>query len=1827
MSNFDCLSAGRETGHQRYPFLFGTSLRKSSFSLLLLLCCIGLQHNIAQVVINEIFPDGTVELKNTGTTTVDVSGYWLCDFPDYQQINNSNLQCGNLMMAPGEILTVDDFNTISEVDGEMGLYINNAFGDPNAIIDYVEWGFSGHPRSDEAVSAGIWTAGDFVAEFGATQSLEYSGSGDTSDDWSDQDNPTICAENGGGSCDAEGGEIGGGPFEFCVGDGNADHVSDITLAGNMGTNSQWVVTDEAGTILGLPDAPEDVNFDVAPEGICLIWHLSHEDDLMGLAVNNNTADLTGCFDFSNSIAVTRNEVDGGMVTGGPYDFCVGDGNADHVSSVTVSGQIGANSQWVVTDDQGNILGLPPTPDAVNFDDAPEGVCLIWHLSYEDGLEGLDMGNNTADLVGCYHLSNPVTVNRNEVDGGTIEGGLFAFCVGDGMADHVTDITLSGNIGANSQWVVTDDNGNILGLPGAPEDVNFDVAPPGVCLIWHLSYEDGLEGLSMGNNAADLTGCYHLSNSLTVYRSEPVMGGTLEGGPYDFCVGDGNADHVSSVSLSGNVGANSQWVVTDENGNILGLPGTPEDVNFDEAPEGICLIWHLSYGDAISGLGMGNNVSELVGCYEFSNSVTVNRNEVDGGTLEGGPYSFCVGDGIADHATGVTLSGNIGANSQWVVTDDQGNILGLPGAPEDVNFDEAPAGVCLIWHLSYEDGLEGLAMGNNTADLVGCYHLSNPVTVNRNDPPSGGTLEGGPYDFCVGDGNADHVSGVTLSGNTGTNSQWVVTDDQGNILGLPGAPEDVNFDEAPEGICLIWHISYEGSITGLAVGNNTADLGGCFGLSNSVTVNRNSVEGGTLAALTGNVYNRVVIANRASGSISVINSSNNTVEGTYQMPDNGEPMYVVYSDMTNTVWVGDYNGKVVGFNGKTFQVTGSVDAGAGVFHMWLSPNNQQLWINNELDKTISIIDPINMTNLNTISIPADLLGQGYKPHDVIVSPDNAYAFVTMLGAGATEDYVVKYSTSTFQEIARAAVGTDPHVSLTSNNDKLYVASQGSGELKVLNRSDLSEVTTLSIPNAHGLGMNSAGTYLYVGNIADGGTNASYTIDLSNNTLVGSPVDAPFSAPHNYAVSNSDSKLFLTHSGPNNTVSVYSLSPTPTLETSVTVGNNPFGLVAYTYVEALSELAICAGDGESDSFDVTLSDEEGTNSGWIITDPSGSILATPPGPPFDLEGAGAGTCLVWHISYEDGLTGMTAGGNVADLTGCFDLSNAITVSRYEGDTEGGEISTNDPTTICAGDGEGDPIDVTLTGNVGTNSAWVITDPNNNILALPPGPPFDLDGAGPGTCLIWHLSFEDGLLGAEVGLNTNDLMGCYSLSNPIIVERQQAPQGGTLEGGPFEFCVNDGVADHVSGVTLSGNTGTNSQWVVTDDQGNILGLPGTPEDVNFDEAPPGTCLIWHLSYEDGLTGAEVGNNAADMMGCYELSNSIAVVRLGPNDPNCGGMGTDNYVLVGIEDLDLERNTVHSGGVGVTDENGKAEYSDESDVSAMGTFSRADEVCVNSGSMANDVYGVPATPVLPDFMENPFNFGNDMEVVIGNGETATLTESMYEDIKIGDNATVTFSGQQDVYIEDLETGNNVTLQFDQCTNLILSRKLDLGEDNQFNPGEMDVFVFAEDDALLQEGSEIYGVIYTMDKFRVRRGTVDNPTLLHGMFIGRDVRSRDYAMYWYQHFEPCDGPSINPLQHPGNGNESVNARSQDSIGEGMLDLFPNPATSTVQVTFSEMDSETAQIAIFNAANQVAVSPVKVATDQGSVAVDITHLPAGIYMVKTVLDGGEVITEKLVVVE
>lgn len=220
---------------------------------------------------------------------------------------------------------------------------------------------------------------------------------------------------------------------------------------------------------------------------------------------------------------------------------------------------------------------------------------------------------------------------------------------------------------------------------------------------------------------------------------------------------------------------------------------------------------------------------------------------ESGTLTGGPFLFGV-NSIADYVSGIEVTGNIkGKRKSFIITDESGVILGMPltiKELEEVDFDATGIGVCLIWYIVYEvNELEGLEVGKNASEIKGIFDLSNSIKVERVAQPVAGTLTGGPFTFTVGDGTADNISGVTITGpSVGENSSFIITDDMGGILELPediAALEAMNFDGAGVGKCYIWYIRYQGNLEGLEKGKiASSDISGLFSLSNSIEINRN-----------------------------------------------------------------------------------------------------------------------------------------------------------------------------------------------------------------------------------------------------------------------------------------------------------------------------------------------------------------------------------------------------------------------------------------------------------------------------------------------------------------------------------------------------------------------------------------------------------------------------------------------------------------------------------------------------------------------------------------------------------------------------------------------------------------------------------------------------------------------------------------------------------------------------------------------------------------------------------------------------------------------------
>lgn len=304
----------------------------------------------------------------------------------------------------------------------------------------------------------------------------------------------------------------------------------------------------------------------------------------------------------------------------------------------------------------------------------------------------------------------------------------------------------------------------------------------------------------------------------------------------------------------------------------------------------------------------------------------------------------------------------------------------------------------------------------------------------------------------------------------------------------------------------------------------------------------------------------LVANRGSGTVSIFDARTTDSIATINLPDGdaAQPTYLAHSRRNRTFYVGDFaNKKVVYYDDKTFEQKGEIAIEEGAFHMWANDFVGQLWVNNIVSKTTSVINLRTNTVINTLPLPTNEipeLTENAEQHDVTISLNGRFAYVTVLDGDVS--YVVQYNTRTQEYIKHETVGGDAHLLTVFN--KLYVPAQLANEITVFDSNRLTEQDSISFGAAHGV--TTSFRHVFTTGISEGKVGV---IDRFTNEIVDT-VDSPFPVPHNVAVNLRGNILFLAHSGGTQTmVSFFSVDRKGKLEllSNKVSGTNPFGVLSY------------------------------------------------------------------------------------------------------------------------------------------------------------------------------------------------------------------------------------------------------------------------------------------------------------------------------------------------------------------------------------------------------------------------------------------------------------------------------------------------------------------------------------------------------------------------------------------------------------------------------------------------------------------------------------------
>ena len=193
------------------------------------------------------------------------------------------------------------------------------------------------------------------------------------------------------------------------------------------------------------------------------------------------------------------------------------------------------------------------------------------------------------------------------------------------------------------------------------------------------------------------------------------------------------DDSVQVVLTGNSGQNNAFILVSPQNRILSIQNQP-NIFVGNLVSSAFQIYNISFNNGLTGLVVDGLLSNLEGCFELSNPIDVEINQVAGGTLTsfGQTQAFLCLKNNDRQAVVVEAAGQIGQTIQYLITDQSGTIIEMARlVMGSIDFDNAIPGVCQIWAVASDGPLFGVNVGQNISNVSGpCFDFSTPISVIR-----------------------------------------------------------------------------------------------------------------------------------------------------------------------------------------------------------------------------------------------------------------------------------------------------------------------------------------------------------------------------------------------------------------------------------------------------------------------------------------------------------------------------------------------------------------------------------------------------------------------------------------------------------------------------------------------------------------------------------------------------------------------------------------------------------------------------------------------------------------------------------------------------------------------------------------------------------------------------------------------------------------------------------------------------------------------------------------------------------------------------------------
>ncbi len=1469
--------------------------------------------------------------------------------PDGQAVSTADGKSSLYVCSQDGNPDVVTFQTTSR-DPNYGYLITDENDIIEAVVDGNNFDFEGQPLGISRVW-GVSYVGEFSAVVG--ESIFTTQLASACADLSDNFIEIIKTEPEGGQVQLTTGETN---TVVCTGDAEEDILT-FSVSGNAMAPYQFILTDSANNILLVLNG-NAMNFDFLATGFCRMWGVSFTGNLTATVGANILTDQLSddCFDLSdNFIEIIKKNPSGGQVafSDGTTEalICVNDLIADPVV-LTNNGGLNESYIYILTDTSGQIVQTFEGDNA-DLEGLPGGRYRIYGLAFSglyQGMAGDDIFSTTLSDE-CFELSqNFISLDNVILEPGSISlpGGSqdTLLCFGDPQADQLSFVVNGQNEMDAYRYLITDENNTIIAILDTPF-YDFSNITIEECRVWGLSYTGQL--LAQLGDQADAavlsTECYRLTDDFIHIRHLFVEGGTISltdgSDSAVLCVQDGFEDLIAFQALNA-LERNYAYIFTDTSGNIVRVI-EENNYDFENDDAGELVIYGLSFvGELLAEPGQQIQEAQLASeCYDLSgNTVRIDLKLLEAGaiSLASGTQDtiLCFGDPQADQLSFLPSGFNGIGEYRFVLTDRQNVVLDIFDT-SNYDFIDITVASCKVFGISFTGALTLEAGDVLTSSVLSdeCYDITDDFVSITHLFVEGGVIRltenSADTVVCSSDGIPDIVSFETNS-TADANYRFLLTDENDNILiALEG--NSINLDIANAGICRIYGISYTDELTA-DVGMNINDpelAANCFDLSdNYIELVKKDLIAGQIRLENGATSTEICAGNNYRESLSFTNDSPQDDAYIYLVTDENNTILEISS--SPTIIFDDVDIPVCRIYGAIFTGDQLVQAGDNILTTAISTEcfevtGNFVTVRHKIVEggNVSLSDGRLFTNICVRDGNPDLIelttdSEADENYAYLLTNDRNQ-LLTVLNSNSVDldgsvGGVVKIFG--FSYTGNIIVGFNQDVTTAVLSDDCYDLSDNA---VTVNRIDL-EAGEVSLIN--GLGrlevcFGDAGQdRIRMRNTSPAGTRYAYVLTDEQGEIL----------------QFSTSPSILLEYRPVERVRIYGLAYTGNpltnaqgsifealLSTECYELSTNFVEISYTLVDGgqlsttdgRTEIEICVNDGQADVVELQAATQATGQYSYILTDGQDNIITRLLGNSVNLEVIAPGICKVWGVSHQEEIE-INVGANIltADLADeCFDLSdNAVIIRKDE--VIGGMVNFSDGSTqqfSCPDNPSPKLLTFVNTGSTTGDYAYLITNTNDELLAIAGEEGFDFDNIPDSIARVWGVAYVDSLVITEGETVTTATLAdrCAMLSDNFIEVFKITPEAGSIVSASgqdnFDFCNADGLPDLIRLDSIGAFEGAYA-YLLTDEEGQFIQqLVG--DQIDFDTLPSGEYQIYGLAYTGNIIAIEgsivTEENLTD--DCFDVSeNAINIIN---DQPNAGRIETgDKETLVYVCPEDNEPN-----------------------------------------------------------------------------------------------------------------------------------------------------------------------------------------------------------------------------------------------------------------------------------------------------------------------------------